>query len=96
MKPPSTNTAPTLRDCEIANLRVSDDFRLVLRFRDGLVAELDFAADLQLDHGPMALPLRDPAFFARVSIEDGALTWPNGYDLDPVTVRTWAESGYIS
>ncbi len=30
--------------------------------------------------GPMALPLHDPAFFARVSIEDGALVWPNGWD----------------
>jgi hypothetical protein len=28
----------------------------------------------------MALPLHDPSFFARASIEDGALVWPNGWD----------------
>ena len=27
-------------------------------------------------------PLRDPAFFARVFLDDGILTWPNGFDLD--------------
>ena len=30
--------------------------------------------------GPMVEPLRDPAYFARVFLEDGALTWPNGYE----------------
>jgi hypothetical protein len=89
-------TAPTLWDCEVASLRVSAEFRLALRFRDGLVAELDFSRDVLEDHGPMAAPLRDPEFFARVTIEDGALTWPNGYDIDPVTAHLWAERGYIS
>jgi hypothetical protein len=28
----------------------------------------------------MAQPLHDASFFARVSIEDGALVWPNGWD----------------
>jgi hypothetical protein len=25
-------------------------------------------------------PLRDPAYFARVFLDDGILTWPNGFD----------------
>jgi hypothetical protein len=28
-------------------------------------------------------PLANPEFFAQVRIELGALTWPNGADLDP-------------
>jgi hypothetical protein len=28
-------------------------------------------------------PLRDPTFFARVFLEDGAPTWPNGFDVAP-------------
>ncbi len=34
--------------------------------------------------GPMVQPLKDPVFFARVFIEEGAPTWPNGFDLDPI------------
>jgi Protein of unknown function (DUF2442) len=37
--------------------------------------------------GPMALPLHDPRFFARVSIEDSALVWPNGWDASADYVR---------
>jgi hypothetical protein len=35
----------------------------------------------------MVRPLKDPAFFARVFIELGALTWPNGFDLDPIALH---------
>jgi hypothetical protein len=31
----------------------------------------------------MVEPLRDPAYFARVFLEDGAPTWPNGLTLHP-------------
>ncbi len=31
----------------------------------------------------MAAPLKDPAYFNRVFLELGALTWPNGYDWSP-------------
>ena len=90
-----TVSKPTWHDCEVACLRVTEDFRLSLRFRDGLVAELDFRDDVHEAHGPMLAPLRDPAFFASVTIDDGALTWPNGYDIDPVTLHTWAQQGFV-
>jgi hypothetical protein len=90
------DTLPTLQDCKIACLRVTDDFRLTLRFRDRLVAELDFSEDVKEAHGPMAEPLRDAAYFASVSIEDGVLTWPNGYNIDPVTLHTWSRQGFIA
>jgi hypothetical protein len=31
----------------------------------------------------MILPLRDPSYFARVFLDTGAPTWPNGFDLAP-------------
>ena len=31
----------------------------------------------------MVEPFRDPAYFDRVFLEFGALTWPNGYDWSP-------------
>lgn len=57
-------------------------YRLRFRFSDGSVGERDFA-NVVAGGGTMLEPLRDPAYFARVFIEFGAPTWPNGYDLAP-------------
>ena len=47
--------------------------------------------------GEMVQPLKDPAFFARVLVELGALTWPNGYDLDPIALHDrMATAGELS
>ena len=93
----STTVEPrfNLADCEVTTMRVTNDHRLALRFRDGLVAELDFAARISSQSGPIVEPLRDPAFFAFVTLEDGVLTWPNGYDIDPLTLRHWALRGFV-
>jgi len=56
--------------------------RLRLSFSDGRCGERDFA-DIVAADGPMLEPLRDAAYFARVFVEFGAPTWPNGYDLAP-------------
>jgi hypothetical protein len=53
--------------------------RVWLRFDDGLEGELDLAGELW---GPVFEPLRDPAYFARFSVDD-TLVWPNGADLAP-------------
>jgi hypothetical protein len=37
--------------------------------------------------GEMVEPLRDPAFFTRVFLDDGILTWPNGFDLDSIALH---------
>lgn len=34
----------------------------------------------------MIQPLKDPAYFARALLEEGAPTWPNGFDLDPIAL----------
>jgi hypothetical protein len=88
-------TTLDLNACEVVSLRVTNAHRLTLRFQDGLVAQLDFEAPMTPDHGPLAAELSDPAKFALVTIDDGILTWPNGYDIDPVILRTWAERGYV-
>jgi hypothetical protein len=56
--------------------------RLRLTFSDGSTGERDFA-DIVAAGGPMLEPLRDPNYFARVFVDFGAPTWPNGYDLAP-------------
>ena len=32
----------------------------------------------------MVQPLKDPAYFARVFLDLGAPTWPNGFDMAPM------------
>ena len=62
------------------------DYRLRVEFSDDTVGERDFAF-LARETGPMVDPLRDPAYFARVFVENGVLTWPNGFDLDPIALH---------
>lgn len=58
---------------------------LVVRFDDGQIREIDMTDELW---GTMFTPLKDPAFFARVRVDEerGTVVWPNGLDLDPETL----------
>jgi hypothetical protein len=71
---------------KITRLDKLGGFRLRVHFSDGSEGVHDFAA-LVNEPGPMLEPLRDEAFFARVFLEFGALTWPNGFDIAPEWLR---------
>jgi hypothetical protein len=71
---------------KVAKLKVLGEYRLRATFSDGMAGEYDFAA-IVAESGPMVEPLRDPAFLARVFLDDGAPTWPNGFDASPVWLR---------
>jgi hypothetical protein len=59
-------------------------FRLRVRFDDRKEGVHDFTPMVsKINAGPMLKPLCDEAYFARVFIEFGALTWPNGFDICP-------------
>lgn len=66
----------------IRKLRRLGDYRLKLWFTDGLAGEWDFSA-LATRGTPATELFTDPAYFDRVFLEFGALTWPNGYDWAP-------------
>ena len=59
------------------------DYRLRLRFEDGVEGIVDLAPVLSF-RGVFE-PLKDPAYFAlvRVDSELGSVVWPNGADVDP-------------
>jgi hypothetical protein len=59
------------------------DYRLHLRFEDGVEGVVDLAPVLSFRG--IFEPLRDPAFFGRVRVDPelGSVAWPNGADLDP-------------
>jgi Protein of unknown function (DUF2442) len=67
-------------------------FRLHIRFNDGSEGVHDFAAMIQ-EPGSMLAPLREETYFARVFLECGAPTWPNGFDIAPEWLRREMEAG---
>ena len=57
------------------------DFTVRVTFTDGTSRDIDLAPYL---HGPIFEPIRREAdLFRAVRVEFGALTWPNGADVDP-------------
>jgi hypothetical protein len=75
---------------KVTKLKRLGDHRLHATFSDGTSGEHNFSA-LVAETGPMVEPLRDPAYFARVFLEDGAPTWPNGFDMCPDWLRSKIE-----
>ena len=57
------------------------DFTVRVTFTDGTSRDIDLAPYL---HGPIFEPIRRAAdLFHAIRVEFGALTWPNGADIDP-------------
>src|SRR3954470_361357 len=77
---------------KVTKLEKVGGFRLRVRFTDGSEGVHDFAA-LVTEPGPMLEPLRDEAYFARVFLEFGAPTWPNGFDIAPEWLRREMAAG---
>jgi Protein of unknown function (DUF2442) len=71
---------------KIRRLEKIGGFRLRVHFGDGSVGEHDFSSMVN-ETGPMVEPLRDETYFARVFLEFGAPTWPNGFDIAPEWLR---------
>ena len=65
-------------------------FTLLLRFDDGLCRTIDFEPILE---GELFRPLRDPAIFRQVRLDQEVHTvvWPSGADFDPATLHDWPE-----
>ncbi len=71
---------------DVVGVKPGGGYRLALAFSDGTEGERDFA-DMVAEGGEMVEPLRDLAFFDRVFLDDGILTWPNGFDLDSTALH---------
>jgi hypothetical protein len=68
---------------DIVAAKAVGDYRLHLRFEDGVEGVVDLAPHLTF-RGVFE-PLRDPEYFAQVRVDAdlGTVVWPNGVDLDP-------------
>jgi hypothetical protein len=79
----SASQAPMI---DVVSVKHVGGFRLRVGFSDGSAGVHDFSSTVARN-GEMVQPLKDPAFFARVFVELGALAWPNGFDLDPIALH---------
>jgi hypothetical protein len=70
---------------DVIRLKPMDGHNLWLRFSNGREGIRDLSQYIA-SGGPMVEPLKDPAFFARVFVESGVPTWPNGFDLDAIAL----------
>ena len=73
---------------EVTQCTVVGPASVRLTFRDGWNGVLDLGPILR---GRIFGPLKSPAKFRDVSIQNGTLVWPNGADICPGVLRYWCE-----
>ena len=67
----------------VVEVHTLPDYRLHVRFMDGLQGRVDMSALVRSSGAGVFAPLADPARFAEVYVEYGAVTWPGEIDLAP-------------
>lgn len=69
---------------DIKSVQYLAEYRLKLSFDDGVEGEVDLKPHV-VGRGGIFLPLEEPAFFSRVTVNPdiGTIVWPNDADLSP-------------
>jgi len=70
---------------DVVRVEPRSGYRLLVAFSNGEEGERDLSG-LVTEGGVMVEPLRNPSFFARVFIDDGVVSWPNGFNLDSIAL----------
>lgn len=75
----------------VTDVILRDGYTVRLRFKDGLVGDVDLA--YLLSYGPVFRPLHDPAYFSSLHVDRtlGTIVWPNGADIAPETLYELAQ-----
>ena len=69
---------------DIIHVEPLNDYFLKAIFDDGVTKEFDMKPYIS---GGISEELKDQSYFRKVYLENGAITWPNGYDICPVFLR---------
>ncbi len=67
----------------VTDVQALAGYRLKVRFRDSTEGTVDLSRLIAGEQAGVFAALRDPAVFAKVHVECGAVTWPGGLDLAP-------------
>ena len=78
---------------KVREAQYKGDYRIWLRFADGVEGEIDLSAELW---GDIFEPLKEMGFFSRfiVSNELETIVWPNGVDFAPEFLYQKLRPGY--
>ena len=76
---------------DVVDVKPLDEHKLELSFADGLKAVIDMKQVVRSFDGVFA-PLEDPEFFRQVRVdpEIGTIVWPNGADVCPDVLYSYA------
>ena len=83
---PEENLAPGIvpkAPWRVMHVQALPGYRLAVRFVDGTAGEVDLSHLVTSEHAGVFSKLRDPALFADVGLDYGAVTWPGELDLAP-------------
>ncbi len=69
---------------DIIKVEPLGDYSINIQFDDGMVKNIDIKPFID---GGISADLRDIDFFNKVYLDNGSVTWPNGYDFCPVFLR---------
>lgn len=80
---------------DVISVEVAGERSLRLGFDDGTVGEVDLSG---LEFRGVFEPLSDPAYFARVSVDEdaGTISWPNGADMAPEPLYEQARNNPVA
>ena len=71
---------------KVASIRAAIPFKLVVTFTDGTSGTFN-AAPMLAQRGEGTEPLRDRAYFGKVSLANGVPIWPNYFDISPLWLQ---------
>lgn len=69
---------------DVIKVEPLEDYILSIVFDDGLKKNIDIKP--YINNG-ISVDLKDPDFFNKVYLDNGSVTWPNGYDFCSVFLR---------
>lgn len=72
----------------VVHVEALPDLRLRVAFADGLTGVVDMSNLVRSSRAGVFAALADPALFAKVALEYGAVTWPGNLDLAPDAMHT--------
>ncbi|MCH8474738.1 MAG: DUF2442 domain-containing protein [Opitutales bacterium] len=64
----------------IEDAKYLDGYSVWVKFNDGTEGQVNLESELE---GPVFVPLRNPDYFKKFTLEGHTLTWPNGADFAP-------------